>query len=208
MYCSCYNEPWVLRGHAKKLIRTKLIDPETAALDVPLPSAIGDDPLSHIGYGELKISSDTESEPFLCEDYSTHGRVWETEGFKEELCVPDVEPHIINLVDDLASEKHIDPVSGLKPLPFMSHVPLDATTEHDRKSAVSDFTIGHGLEEQNWQRVGSKADASTLTEPNLDGAASSPDAVEVPPEITDDSCEFLLDLCFQLLMQKLINDFA
>ncbi|PON73451.1 Zein-binding domain containing protein [Trema orientale] len=86
-HCACCNQPWVPRGHAQELIRSKLVGSEAAELETPLSGAMehnqdiikkerssvsitaihsrngGLDPLSHVQYTELNITSDTESEP-------------------------------------------------------------------------------------------------------------------------------------------------
>lgn len=155
----------------------------------------GVDPSSHNGSAELKITSDTESGAPLSDYECASDRICETDGFKEALSVPLVEPHIINLVDDLASEKHIDPSSGSKPGHFVSQASLNAAD--DNRSAESSFPIGHETEAIKWQQVACKDDIRTLTKPNLNGAAPSPHAMEKSSGITYDSCELpFVSVCY------------
>ncbi|GMN65732.1 hypothetical protein TIFTF001_034806 [Ficus carica] len=167
-HCACCNQPWVPRGHAQDLIQTRLVGLDAAELEAPLSSAIdhnqeevmekrrerssvsvtdthskmrGLDSLPHIGYTELKINSDTESEAVLSDDDDggVSELIHETNSYREEFSVQYVEPRIVTLDDALASEKLLDPASGLQPSFLDSHVQVD---EHrDRKSEESTIAI-------------------------------------------------------------------
>ncbi|XP_024025176.1 myosin-binding protein 1 isoform X1 [Morus notabilis] len=285
-YCACCNQPWVPRAHAQKLIQTRLVGSDAAELETPLSGAIehnqeevmkkgrersfvsaaathsktrGLDPLSHIGYTELKISSDTESEAPLSDDDGggVSALVRERNDYEEEYSVQYVEPRIVTLDDALASEKlldpasgpkpsflephvqvdalehldhkpeestvasgkseeefsveqvhlrtvtlddvsasekRLDPASGLKPSLLESHVQVDDIEPLDCKPQESTVGVGHGLEELNWQgvekkadiprqEVGDKADIAELTETTLRDTPSS-DATETPLEVS------------------------
>lgn len=200
-HCYCCNEPLVSRGHARNFVQRKSIGPVVAEIT----SDTGLDPLPHVVYTELKISSDTESEIVLSDDDRETAPVCGTDDFKEEL-----EPRIINLVDDLASDKLINPASVSIPLLKVSEAPVETIKLHGSVSTESGVSVGYGLEELNWQQAGEKADVSTLTEPILETALPSPDATETPLEISKDECEFKLfsiSLCLFCFMThtKLIN---
>lgn len=220
-HCSCCNEPLNSRGHAWNLIRRKLIGPLAAELDVPLsgrvehnqedlkkgieisnasvgashPKDRGLDPLSHVEYTELKIFSDTESEVVFSDDDKASDVIRGTNDLKEELSVQRVEPHIINLADNLASD-----------------VPVDAVKLHGSTSRESSFAIGHGLEELNWQQVGFKVDFPTLTEPTLEGASPSSDTMETPIKVSKDEGKLKLfpaaSLCFCLFLLGCLSSFS
>ncbi|GMN65711.1 hypothetical protein TIFTF001_034785 [Ficus carica] len=167
-HCACCNQPWVPRGHAQDLIQTRLVGLDAAELEAPLSGAIdhnreevmekrrerssvsvtdthskmrGLDSLPHIGYTELKINSDTESEAVLSDDDDggVSELIHETNNYREEFSVQYVEPRIVTLDDALASEKLLDPAFGLQPSFLDSHVQVD---EHrDRKSEESTIAI-------------------------------------------------------------------
>ncbi|KAJ4726831.1 Myosin-binding protein 4 [Melia azedarach] len=90
-WCSCCNKPWKLRQNVQRLHKLKSPAIRVTKSNIPLPRRLahrnamkkirdklsgsagtsrrigrtGSDPLAHVGYGELKISSDCESEfPF------------------------------------------------------------------------------------------------------------------------------------------------
>lgn len=133
-HCSCCNEPWVSGGYAEKLIRSKSIGSEADELDVPLSGIIGPnqddlkmrrgkpsvsdphirtsglDPLSHVGYTELKVTSDTESEVLYSDDEDENVLLRKINNSKDDLAVRGVqlEPLIITLADDSATEKLIE----------------------------------------------------------------------------------------------------
>lgn len=143
--CSCCDEPRVFRGNDPRLVLTKSVRSEATEFDIP--SSSGDigtnfhekwtseppvsvrathlriisqiDPLSHVGYTELKLTSDGESEVALSDDdddvISTPIR--ETRDTKEDIDAQCVrrKPCVIDLDEDLASEKPICSASPCKP---------------------------------------------------------------------------------------------
>ncbi|KAL5792800.1 hypothetical protein ACOSP7_001394 [Xanthoceras sorbifolium] len=93
--CSCCNKPWRSRQNVQRLLQFKSPVPRVSKPNIPLPRRLSHrdglkkirdkfsgqavpprrvgkstfDPLSHVGYSELKISSDSESEfPFSDDD--------------------------------------------------------------------------------------------------------------------------------------------
>ncbi|KAH7543277.1 myosin-binding protein 1 isoform X1 [Ziziphus jujuba] len=179
-HCSCCNEPLISRGHARKFVQRKLSGPVVPEIN----SDTGLDPLPHVVYTELKITSDTESEIVFSDDDRTNAPVCGTDDFKEEL-----EPRIMNLVDDLAADKLINPTSVSIPLLKVSEVPVDTIKVHGSNSTESSVSVGYGLEELNWHQPKTKADVSISTEPTLDTALSSSDALGTPIEISKDELD-------------------
>ncbi|PON36749.1 hypothetical protein TorRG33x02_348690, partial [Trema orientale] len=205
----------VPRGHAQELIRSKLVGSEAAELETPLSGAMehnqdiikkqrssvsitaihsrnashsrngGLDPLSHIGYTELKITSDSESDvPFSDDDEGASALICETTNdYMDEFSVQCIEPSIATLDGVVASDKLIDPASGPKPSPLVSEVQVDAIESFDYKSQESAIAIGHGLEELNWQQVEDNANIPAQTKVPL-SAAPSTHTVGTPVEVS------------------------
>ncbi|XP_021811040.1 myosin-binding protein 1 isoform X2 [Prunus avium] len=199
--CSCCNQPCISRGHSQKLIQTKKFGSE-AELDVPLSRDIehnrkelrkGQDesyisvrathvrdsglhPLSHVGYTELKVTSDTESEVHFSDDDNASGLIHERCDPKEDISAQYAEPRII-------TPALIDPASVPKPSLLASQAQVDPNS-NGSTSVASTVAFGHGLEELNWQKGGSKADFPALTEPILDNTPPSSNAMEAPVEVS------------------------
>ncbi|KAL5835361.1 hypothetical protein ACOSQ4_014858 [Xanthoceras sorbifolium] len=183
--CSCCNEPWISRGQVEKFIQHKSIDSKTAEFDVPSPGADGNnlnylkrndkasasnrvshprsglDILSHVGYRELKITSDTESE-ILSDDDNASALIHETDVPKEDLRAQlfQLDPCVITPSSDLALERLIDPVSAVAPSLLDPTDTSDVIDTHNGTSVASIPAGGHGLQELNWEHVDFKADHS------------------------------------------------
>ncbi|KAJ0079783.1 hypothetical protein Patl1_23251 [Pistacia atlantica] len=86
-HCSCCNEPWIPRGlhYLKKRNEKRSIPIRATHME-----SSGPDPLSHVGYTELKITSDTESEVLSDDDDADaldtawRNLNWEQIGFKAD----------------------------------------------------------------------------------------------------------------------------
>ncbi|KAJ7973508.1 myosin-binding protein 1-like [Quillaja saponaria] len=141
------------------------------------------DPLSHIGYMELKIASDSEFEvPFSDED-DKNASTRETGDTKEDLTVESVQmvARIIDLGDDLASEKLIDLTNAPTTSLLESDVQLDFMDIHSSTSVAANVETRHGLEELNWQQVESKDIGPAPTELiSLDNVPPSLNGAEAP----------------------------
>lgn len=169
--CSCCHQPWISRGQRCMLFRTGSY--EATELDAPLlASNIHDrderegmrdlssqktlgswkakksgDPLPHIEYEKVKMTSDTESEASNFDDDSA----------TELFCVNDLgekdivaDHHQKDLqVDNLGSEKLIDPSESLV-------IDSEQAEASDLQSSGLTPPIGHGLEEINWRHVEDK----------------------------------------------------
>ncbi|TKY61364.1 Myosin-binding protein 1 [Spatholobus suberectus] len=175
--CSCCNKQLVLKGYDQRLVFTKSIGSGTADLDVsnvvgynfrkkrrakPFVSRAVQrrnnqaDPLSHVGYTELKITSDTESEPEvpLSDDDGTSIPVRGADDTKEDIEVPceHMEPCILDLNENLASEKLRTSASELQPSLSESGMQLENTDIHGTKSTAATLESRNGLTELDSQQ--------------------------------------------------------
>ncbi|KAF5946129.1 hypothetical protein HYC85_016357 [Camellia sinensis] len=119
------------------------------------------DPLSHIEYTKVKITSDTESEVPFSDDDDGVALIREASDLKEQSSVQPVqiEPQIISLEDNLTSEKLIHPDSAPELSTVDSQVQLNVIDSQCNTSVASTAATGHGLEELNWSQVEHKVDA-------------------------------------------------
>ncbi|XP_048433160.1 myosin-binding protein 1 [Pyrus x bretschneideri] len=122
-------------------------------------------PISHVRYTELKVNSDTESEVHCSDNDDASALIHERDNPKEDKSAPR------------------DPVSVLKPSILVSQTQVDSKS-HGSTSVASTVAIGHGLEELNWQQVGSKADLPSSTAPIVDNHPSSSNAMKPPIEVS------------------------
>lgn len=208
--CSCCNEPHISKEYAPKLFQTRSIGSQTGVLDVPLSCAVGHglndlkrrrdrptgsvrashvennviDPLSHVEYTGLKITSDTESEVLISDDDDAISLA-PKEVYSGQ-CVQ-MEPCIMTFGDDFTSEKPIHLTSELEPSLQVSEAQPDIST-----SEASVVAIGHGLEELNWKQVESKVDPSSLTEfVSLDDVPPPSNATENPVQVSKESLDVM-----------------
>ncbi|XP_075658342.1 myosin-binding protein 1-like isoform X4 [Castanea sativa] len=183
-HCSCCNEPWVLGGYTHRLNQSKSIGSEAAELDVPLSGVVGLnqddlrmrreepsvsaphmrnyvlDPLSRVGYTELNVTSDTESEVLYSDDDNKKALLHETDDFK----------------DDLTAQ--------------VSQVQLDSIEPHGSTSVAPTVSIMNDLEELNWQQADSKVESPAPTVPiSPDDFPPSSNAVETTIEVSKESLD-------------------
>lgn len=147
--CSCCKELYVPRGFVQSLIQTQSRELEAEDLDVPLLSSVvhckediqesSSNPLPHVQYSELKITSDTESDG----NGSTLGV--ETTNSKDDLTAQGVntELNVIDLASNLTSEKLAEPALVPEPLVLEPLVLLD----DELPPVECGVSIGHGLDE-------------------------------------------------------------
>lgn len=146
--CSCCQELYVPRGFAQSLIQTRSSGLEAEDLDVPLSSSAvhceedfqdsSSNPLPHVQYRELKITSDTESEG--------NGSILGVEAansLKDDLTIQDVnmEPNFISLASNLTSTKLMEP--ALAPEPFVLE-PLLTPYVQNRELKINPDTESDG----------------------------------------------------------------
>ncbi|KAM1526252.1 hypothetical protein ACFX10_010608 [Malus domestica] len=200
-FCSCCNQPWISQGDSQKLIQKKILESE-AELDVPASHVIernhkelrkqdepsmsvrtthirdsGLHPLSHVGYTELKVNSDTESEVhYSDDDDDASALIHESHDRKKDLSAQYVEPRVITPAPR-------DPTSVPEPPVLVSEVQVDLMS-HGSTSVASTVAISHGLEELNWQQVESKADGPASTGPVVDNPPPSSSAIKPPIEVS------------------------
>ncbi|XVE89942.1 hypothetical protein DITRI_Ditri20bG0036700 [Diplodiscus trichospermus] len=245
-HCSCCNGPWMPKGYVKTLIQTQSTVSLAAEFDLPLPACIehgqdiqkrsgdpstsvkathqrknGPDPLSHVAYKELKITSDSDSEVSSDAGNEEDARIIQTDHLQRDILdrhtLPD--SHTIALSDDFASEKLMDPLSAPKPSTIISQSQSDIIVPLDSKSVESSDSSKHGLEEHNRKQASSKLepsvfsdfislddaplsskgreasiDLSTETDPNsLDKVPPMSNASEIPIQVPEDSKLVSLD---------------
>ncbi|KAK7397328.1 hypothetical protein VNO78_18496 [Psophocarpus tetragonolobus] len=160
-FCSCCSEQWVLESSDRSLAITKSIGSCGADFEVanvennfhkerakPFVSARAvrlrnkqADPLSHVGYTELKVTSDTESEPeaSLSDDDDRNIPIPATDDTMEGMEVPceHMEPRILDLNENLDSEKLGTSASGLQPSLSETDMQLDNTDTHGTKTETT-----------------------------------------------------------------------
>lgn len=212
-HCSCCSKPYIPSESDKRLFQTKSIESEAAELDLSLSGAVEHsheglkkkqyipsgsvgapqlgskrlDPLSHIGYTELKITSDSESEILLSDDDDANTIPCETNQPKEDVTVHSLlpEPRVITLADDLATEKLIIPAFVSEPSDAMPQVRSNAIKLNGTASEAPTAAIGHGLEELDWQKLEHKVDPSVLPAlTHTDDTPASFNSVETPVELS------------------------
>ncbi|XP_010528817.1 PREDICTED: myosin-binding protein 1-like [Tarenaya hassleriana] len=169
--CTCCNQPWVPRAY------TQVAEPE---VPIKIPSVgylrsekeavqardirkkkVGFNHLPHVGYSELKIHSDTESEAVFSDDEEGAGMYEEEHHMFETV---ELESRVITLPYDLATDKLIDPFSASEPL-------ISVAIEETGKN-------GHGLEELKLQETGlTMKSASNPHLISLDGMPGTSDKV-------------------------------
>ncbi|MED6181305.1 hypothetical protein PIB30_018039 [Stylosanthes scabra] len=186
--CSCCNEQRIFNSYDGRLAFTKSIESEVAELDEL--EAIRDnlhdkkkrakpsvsfrvanlrnsqlDPLSHVGYTEVKVNSDTESEPEvpLSDDDGIYMPVSVTDDTEEDVKLPceHIEPTIIDL--NKASVKSRSLSSPLEPLLSEPDMWLENTDTHVAKSASVAMGSENNEEELDWKQAEKITDADTLS---------------------------------------------
>ncbi|CAK9150038.1 unnamed protein product [Ilex paraguariensis] len=123
----------------------------------------GVDSLSHVGYTELKITSDSESEvPFSDDDGSSVVR--EEFGHKEDLVVQPGPGSLSEArTEYVAPVKQAHQASNSGPSLLDLSVPIDAS-EPNHVNPLTSNVIGHGLGELNWEHPIPNPNSSALPE--------------------------------------------
>lgn len=196
--CSCCSVRFQRMSQAAKLLRTNSGRVDVGEYDIPLSDSkelihlhhqdrlsgkrenslgspsnhyLGDhgfDRLSRVGYSEVKVTSESESEsPFSDDD----GGNCVEEDFKDDRCLkPEPVSSISNYIsipssDDTDTEKLIFPTSSKieSSLLIQEDQLIHIDESHDVSSA-STVAFGHGLEELNWNKTKEKIDPLVLSE--------------------------------------------
>ncbi|PIA45257.1 hypothetical protein AQUCO_01700650v1 [Aquilegia coerulea] len=185
-HCSCCNESWKARPYTNRLPPKKSFGSELAKIDLRLPGSVGRsgfslldglkkrrahmrdrgiDPLSHIGYSELKITSDSESEVPFSDDDDASALVREANNFKEEFVARSGQPKPCSAVTNsslkasherLVPNKLIDLSSAPVPSLLVPREHNEVGEPHHLTSSTSAISVGYGLEELNWQQFEQK----------------------------------------------------
>ncbi|KAK6937836.1 GTD-binding domain [Dillenia turbinata] len=142
------------RGNLKKMRE------RYSGIMVPVLGNIGLDSLSHIGYSELKITSDSESEFPFSDDDDIKGK-FSAQGDSETL-----------------SKTHSAPAKLTTAEPSLIGLQHDVPEPRDVKCLESDGTVGHGLQELNWQQAEKKS--TSLASPELASLVNMPPAADTP----------------------------
>ncbi|KAF5459345.1 hypothetical protein F2P56_023300 [Juglans regia] len=189
--CSCCNKPWRSRQKAQRLQQLKLLRSGLSSNYIHLPShsqlncrhrlkkirdefptsetsyligKSGFDPLLHVGYSKLKITSDSEYEvPFTDDDGGgcVIPKKSEPKEDSEVQCTSKTPTKTLPKDLDLKQPTHhYNPMSSL----VDSFVQPDVSQPQDMEFLASDVAIDHGLSELNWLQVNQKFDHFALPE--------------------------------------------
>lgn len=216
--CSCCSKSYISSESDKRLFQTKSINSEAPEPDLPISGAVEHsheglkkkryilsgsvvspqlgskrtDPLCHIGYTELKLTSDTESEVLLSDDGANTIHC-ETNEPKEDVTVHCVlpEPRVITLADDLATDKLIIPPFASEPSDEMPQVQSNVIKLKETASEAPTVAIEHGLGELDWQKLELKTDPSVSAElTSLDDTPASFNSAGTIAELSKETGKF------------------
>ncbi|XP_068650276.1 myosin-binding protein 3-like [Aristolochia californica] len=195
-HCSCCSSLFSCKTFVHKSVQTELVMEATAQEKITpdmekelswpcqdasnkrkgklLQSSLrtsGFDPLLHIGYTELKISSDTESEYPISDD-EDGTPIHEVDYLKEDILAQNVwldsgpsDPNILPEVPsiDLAPEKLIHQTPDPEASGLVSDELLNVSAPVGNSTLTSSPAIGHGLEELKWDQVKGRRASSANT---------------------------------------------
>ncbi|XP_017702390.2 myosin-binding protein 1-like isoform X2 [Phoenix dactylifera] len=192
--CSCCSKPFKNKPHAVSLLQKKSTGVDSAEVGISLLNStehnglhhedtgekslgptttyhLGNqrfDRLSHIGYSELKVNSDSESEVPSSDDEDGNTLVHGTEELKQDFQPRSPQPEAVTIIsnslsatisDDAAVEKLIHPAPVMhEPSDSIPEKKLHVGGSHDISSLASSIAAGPGLEEVKWSRVEMSAD--------------------------------------------------
>lgn len=190
--CSCCTERWKPKPFVRRLFPKKSIGSDFAKFDLPgsvqhsgsMPfdglkkrraylGNRGIDPLSHVGYSELKITSESESEVPLSDDDDTSSLTRNINILKEESVSQCAQPESRTFVSDAsldASHEVSAPIKltdqGPKPVTsqLVNHKQLNVTEPYLVKSSASDSAAGYIVEELNQGQCDQKAFPPALSD--------------------------------------------
>ncbi|KMT13447.1 hypothetical protein BVRB_4g083530 [Beta vulgaris subsp. vulgaris] len=176
-HCCCCNELWTSSRHPQTLLQTKSSGFDDTDLNLPLSREIGQDlidvkkevkslrPLTDIkrksedslvqfGYTELKVTSDTESDIQMSDAEDTRSLISDDPLRDLILDSRPLKPFIAVSEDETACDKPIDlDASSREPSETLHLVQFDIIDPHESQSVAPASSIGHGLEELNWQEI-------------------------------------------------------
>ncbi|KAL6968223.1 hypothetical protein U1Q18_034025 [Sarracenia purpurea var. burkii] len=150
------------RRDSLKKLRDKISGPITPPLRL---GKSGVDPLSHVGYSELRINSDTESEFPFSDDDDRGLMIRERTDPKEALVVHQSSAILPKAhTDNLAPVKQTQQTSDPGPSLLDQCIQLHVSEPRDVECLASDDVIGHGLGELNWEQANPKPYPPALPE--------------------------------------------
>jgi len=224
--CSCCNKPWRSRQNSQRLLQLQSCQSGVTKPYIPLPRLpsrsrlkhrnslkkirgklsgsvtsrhlgnSGFDPLSHVGYSKLKITSDSESEFPFSDDDCGSGIIREKIEAKEDFavqCTSEFPSRALSSGLDLKLPSHL---YNIKPSLLDPCVQPDVSKYQDVKFLASRVAIEHCLSEVNWQQVNQKSGPSAPPELiSLDDIPPLANVMDVPHEGSTESTP-MLPLCW------------
>lgn len=187
--CSCCSKPFRNKPHAVSLIQKKSAGVDLVEVGVSLSNSIEHnglhhqdtgtkslgptatyhlgnqrfDRLSHIGYSELKVNSDSESEVSTSDDEGGNRVTQEAEKLKQDFDPRSPQPEPVTVIpnslsttisDDAAKEKLIHPGHVMRePSDLIPEKKLHVGESRDISSLASSIAAGHGPEEVDFSHV-------------------------------------------------------
>lgn len=144
--------------------------------------------LSHVGYSELKITSDSESEVPFSDDDDGNSVNCENFDSNEYFLAQWGSENLAKAQSDKASlMKKIQQASSAKPSLLDRSVQLDVNKSNDVKASASDAFIGHDLGKLIWEQPDPRPIPSAIPELiSLDDVPSSSNTVEVPFGVSEE----------------------
>ncbi|KAG7036331.1 putative myosin-binding protein 4, partial [Cucurbita argyrosperma subsp. argyrosperma] len=173
--CSCCSKPWKTRPNAQGMLqlkssvymatKTKIPYPRClnsrdsfkqardkifGSVTLQYPGKTGFSLLSHVGYSELRITSDSELEDVLPEEDDDKSLIYEKSELTEDSLLQSItqiplKPHCNDYDQVKPSINFVDS----RPSSLESHVQVDVQKPHDVTSPACDAKF-HGLSELNW----------------------------------------------------------
>ncbi|KAJ6840149.1 myosin-binding protein 1-like [Iris pallida] len=152
-------------GHKHHQVRlNKILEESSGSTLINHTGNHGLDHLSRIGYSEVKVTSDSESEAPLSDDDGGITVSHEIGDLKEDAmgrCLqPEPDTFISNelsetISDNIALEKltHTAAITVESSLPIPEKQLVDIDSSHDASSETATVAIEHGLEEINWTNI-------------------------------------------------------
>ncbi|XP_014491610.1 myosin-binding protein 1 [Vigna radiata var. radiata] len=232
--CSCCNEQWTLKSHDRRSVTTKSIGSGGVEFDVS--NVVGNnfqkkraksfvysrgsrlrnkraDPLSHVGYTELKVTSDTDSEQelSLSDDGGTSIPVRGTYDSKKDIEVPceHMEFPILDLNENLASEKLGTSSSELQPaLPEPGMQLENKDTRGSKYTAAIPESRNGVAEFDSQQQIERNAVSPAAVEPiSCDEVPALSNKTGVPVELAKENYDLTTDEVSLKSKQTITTDY-
>ncbi|CAI8615582.1 unnamed protein product [Vicia faba] len=202
-HCSCCSERFVMNCYESRT-RSRVVDFDVVDdVEVEKISAksVGDcaDPLSRVGYTELKISSDTESqyEVALLDNEGVSVPVHGRDDTEEDVRVPCEYVELCSVDDsneDLTSGKLGTSASVFEPLLSESRMQVENIHVDGIKTAAAAAESGNGLTELKWQKIERSAVCPSPSEATpFNDVPTLSSKIGVPVEVSKENDDFRND---------------